>query len=142
MTEDEIKTLFMEPGLYLLQDTRIRGGTVPIVSLYDDLKLDDNGKPLVRVFMLQFAHELSPDPAQWEKAACASLAGGPFSLQVCKMLENEGTRLHALETAVAEAKEYACMARDVALNDGLQNFAEAMQIILDTLTPEDDTTPL
>lgn len=141
MSPQEIATLFTEPGLWVLTDTRIRGATVPIVSLHDDQQLDDDGKPRVRVFMLQFAHELSPDPDQWQKAACASLAGGPFSSQMCQQIEEQADRLFDLESAVAEAKDYARLCRDVGLSQGMPELAQAMQIILDTLTPEAQQQP-
>jgi hypothetical protein len=136
MTNVEIATLFKEPGLYVLNDTRVRGCTVPILSLADDTQVDDDGKPKVRAFQLQACGELSPDPENWHKAATASLAGGPFSTQMCQQLDEQAEKLFDLETAVCEAKEHARLYRDVALSQGLSDVAHAMQIILDTLTPE------
>lgn len=135
MTNVEIATLFKEPGLYVLNDTRVRGCTVPVLSLADDTQVDDDGNPVVRAFQLQACNELSPDPQQWHKAASASLAGGPFSTQMCEQLDEQAERLFDLETAVSEAKEYARMYRDVALSQSLPDVAQAMQIILDALTP-------
>lgn len=112
---------------------------MPIVSLHDDQTLDEYGKPTVRVFQLVFAHELSLDPERWQNADSASLAGGPFTLSMCQQIEEQAERLFYLESAVAEAKDYARMCRDVALSQDLQEVAHAMQIILDSLTPEQAT---
>ncbi len=136
MTSVEIATLFKETGLWVLTDSRVMGCTVPVLSVTDDVRVDDDGKPVVRVFQLQACNELSPDPQQWQKASSASLAGGPFSTQMCQQLDEQAEKFFDLETAVSEAKEHARLYRDVALSQGLGDVAQAMQIILDTLTPE------
>lgn len=135
MTEEEIKNLFSAPGLYILEDGRCPGSTIPVAVMSDTREHGGQEVIIYRAFILHPKCELSPDPAQWTINGTTNLVGGPYSVAVCDMLEKDGQRLFALEEAVKEAKEFARLYRDMALKEGLQNVAEAMQIILDALHP-------
>lgn len=135
MTEEEIKNLFSATGLYVLEDGRTPGSTIPVAVMSDTHEYGGEEVTIHRAFIMHPKCELSPDPARWTLNGTTRLLGGPFSSAVCGLLERDGNRLHALESAVAEAKEFARLYRDVALRNGLQNVAQAMQIILDSLTP-------
>lgn len=128
MTDEEIKTLFSSPGLYILADGRCPGCTAAVMAVKDP----EREQP--RVFMMTVGEELSQEPASWKKNKTTSLAGGPFSVENCKLIEEQGQQLHDLQAAVGEAKHLLMLYRDAALNEGLQNVANSMQILLDTLT--------
>ncbi len=136
MTTEEIATLFSEEGLYVLEDSRCPGCTCAVMVLNDMKEQNEQGHR--RAFMLTTNpdSELSLDPSRWQQQTTTRLIGGPFSVAVCNQLEKDGQRLFELETAVAETKEYVRMYRDVLLSKGMTGIAEAMQIVLDTLTPE------
>lgn len=138
MTEGELQNLFSEPGLYLLEDGRLPGCTVAIMTLTDTQEVYGDIKTIHRAFLLHAGCELSPDISQWGNThATTTLVGGPFSVQSCKAMEEQCEKFLAMEERVNETAEMLGMLQRSVKRAGYSLFAETLTMAVETLTGEE-----